>query len=192
MFQLNGKPLSMDVAFEHEGVQYPANWLRNSTFTDRLLLGIEEVSQQPRPDDRYHYVSQNEDGTWTSIPKPHDQIVGTIWEDIKQERERRSNGGVQVGDKWFHSDLPSRIQQLGLVQFGPSVPPVEWKTMDGTFVTMSQSLAHNIFLAIALHDQAVFAVAEQHRQAMEALEEPWLYDWSTGWPMTYQDYLQAQ
>ena len=30
-FKLNGKPLAVDVAFSHNDIQYPANWLRLST-----------------------------------------------------------------------------------------------------------------------------------------------------------------
>ena len=60
-----------------------------------------------------------------------------------------------------------------------------WKTMAGDFVEMTPALAGQIFAAVAASDQAIFAVAEQHRAAMEASEEPWAYDYSTGWPRTY-------
>ena len=35
MFVLNGKPLPVDVAFTHEGIQYPANWLRLTSATEK-------------------------------------------------------------------------------------------------------------------------------------------------------------
>lgn len=104
------------------------------------------------------------------------------WEEIKASRDRRKNGGVLVNGKWFHTDTDSRIQQLGLVLMGASVPAVQWKTMDGTFTAMSQALAGQIFQAVAALDMALFAAAEMHRSAMEASATPSTYDFSTGWP----------
>ena len=104
------------------------------------------------------------------------------WEAIKAERDLRKEGGTLVSGKWFHSDRDSRIQQLGLVLMGASTPTVQWKTMDGTFITMSQTLAGGIFQSTATLDMALFANAEAHRAAMEASARPDQYDFSTGWP----------
>lgn len=110
-----------------------------------------------------------------------------VWELIKAERDRRTDqGGYKVGGKWFHSDQKSRIQQLGLVLMGASIPAgLQWKTMDSAFVTMTQTLAQQILAAGAANDQAIFAVAEAHRVAMEASADPAAYDHSTGWPKTF-------
>ena len=104
------------------------------------------------------------------------------WEAIKATRDARKSGGALVGTKWFHTDADSRIQQLGLVLMGASVPAVPWKTLDGTFTTMSQTLAGQIFAAVAALDMALFANAEAHRTAMEASVNPDQYDFSAGWP----------
>jgi len=101
---------------------------------------------------------------------------------IKASRDARKNGGVLVSGKWFHTDTDSRIQQLGLVLMGAAVPAVPWKTMDGTYTAMSQTLAGQIFQAVALLDMALFAVAKTHQEAMEASANPAAYDFSTGWP----------
>lgn len=112
-----------------------------------------------------------------------------IWNLIKAERDRRTqNGGFQVGDYWFHSDQFSRTQQLGLVQLGEAIPAgLQWKTMSGEFVTMTPELARQVLEAAAAQEQRIFAVAEQHRMAMEASAEPWNYDYSSGWPLTYDE-----
>ena len=108
------------------------------------------------------------------------------WEQIKNRRDRGKAGGVKVGMKWFHSDDGSRIQQMDLVMMGASIPAnLQWKTMDGSFITMAQSLASQIFQAVAASDQSIFAVAEGHRAAMEASADPSVYDYSTGWPKVY-------
>ena len=46
-FKLNGNPLAVDVAFSHNDIQYPANWLRLSTSQEKKDLGITEVADDP-------------------------------------------------------------------------------------------------------------------------------------------------
>lgn len=116
--------------------------------------------------------------------------IAEIWDAIKAERDRRKVGGVKVKvgttNKWFHSDDASRVQQMGLVMMGASIPAgLQWKTLDGTFVTMDQTVAGNVFAASAASDQAIFAVAETHKAAMEASADPSTYNFSTGWPKIY-------
>lgn len=114
-----------------------------------------------------------------------EEIKAEKWAAIKLDRARRQAGGVKVGDKWFHSDDASRAQLLPLVLFGVNTPAVEWKTMDGSKVPMTQSLAQSIFQAIAASDQAIFDNAEQHKVAMMESLDPANYDVSTGWPIIY-------
>lgn len=121
---------------------------------------------------------------------PPKATLAQIWDAIKTERDRRKAGGVKVKvgttNKWFHSDDASRIQQMGLVMMGASIPAgLQWKTMDGTFVAMDQTIAGNVFAAVAASDQAFFTAAETHRVAMEASADPASYDYSTGWPKIY-------
>lgn len=123
-----------------------------------------------------------------TIPTPSAaQTKGAKWDAIKAERDRRTEqGGYKVGTKWFHSDQKSRSQQLGLVLLGASIPAnLQWKTMDGSFVTMTQTLAQQILAAGAASDQAIFAAAETHKAAMEASADPSSYDFSGGWPATF-------
>lgn len=130
-------------------------------------------------------------GSWLieeiPIPEPEPKPTASdMWIKIKSERDRRKAGGVKVGDKWFHSDDGSRIQQMGLVMIGASIPAnLQWKTMDGTFITMTQTLASQVFQAVAASDQAIFGVAEAHRVAMEASADPAAYDYLTGWPAIF-------
>ena len=53
-FKLNGKPLAVDVAFSHNDIQYPANWLRLSTADEKTALGITEVADDPVYDGRFY------------------------------------------------------------------------------------------------------------------------------------------
>lgn len=113
------------------------------------------------------------------------------WEAIKAERDRRKGLGVKVGGHWFHSDDPSRIQQLALMMMGANLPVnLQWKTLTregNVFVTMTPEIAGGLFTATATSDQAIFAVAEAHRAEMEASADPSGYIFSGGWPASFED-----
>ena len=54
-FKLNGNPLAVDVAFSHNDIQYPANWLRLSTAEEKTAIGITEVADAPTYDSRFYW-----------------------------------------------------------------------------------------------------------------------------------------
>ena len=69
MFKLEGKTLPQGVPFEHNGIQYPANWLNLTSLEEKAAIGITEIPEQPRPDDRYYWVTENDDGSFSTTPK---------------------------------------------------------------------------------------------------------------------------
>ena len=71
----NGRTLPMDVPWEYESINYPANWLRLSTQLDRDRLGIVWVDP-PAPYDERFYWGYDADGDL--IPKDHTQLVD-LW-----------------------------------------------------------------------------------------------------------------
>jgi hypothetical protein len=54
-FKLDGKPLAVDVAFSHNDINYPANWLRLTTKAEKEAIGITEVADDPVYDSRFYY-----------------------------------------------------------------------------------------------------------------------------------------
>lgn len=72
MFILNSKPLSPDVAFEHDGIQYPANWLRLATQEEKEAIGITEVPDPALYDQRFYW---GYDAEGALIPKEHADLV---------------------------------------------------------------------------------------------------------------------
>ena len=115
------------------------------------------------------------------------QTQNNLWLQIQAERDRRKlNGGYKVGTYWYHSDNTSRIQQIGLVMMGASMPSnILWKTMSGDFVPMTPTLAGQIFQAAATSDMTLFAIAEAKKTAMLASSTPQTYDYMSGWPKCY-------
>lgn len=117
-----------------------------------------------------------------------------MWMAIQAERDKRKAGGSRVGTNWFHSDDTSRIQQIALTMLGANLPPgIMWKTMVGTFVQMTPALAGQIFQGTIAQDQKIFAQAEYHRQHMilDNPDDPYAYDYSTGWPQTLAEWQAA-
>lgn len=56
MFLLDGKPLQIDTPFtDKDGNQYPSNWIRFATNADKLRVGITEVADPVRADDRLYW-----------------------------------------------------------------------------------------------------------------------------------------
>ncbi len=107
-------------------------------------------------------------------------------EQIKADRDARRVAGCPVGAHVFHSDDSSRIQQIGLVMLGANIPAgLKWKVIGGALVDMTPTLAQQIFGAQAARDTALFAQAEAHIAAINAMttvEAVESYDASTGWP----------
>ena len=82
-FKLDGKPLAVDVAFSHNDINYPANWLRLSTADEKTALGITEVADDPVYDSRFYWG----DGTAKAL----DDVNATYSEDA-------SDGSYKKGD----------------------------------------------------------------------------------------------
>jgi hypothetical protein len=109
-----------------------------------------------------------------------------VWRMIQAERDKRKAGGIKVGSSWFHSDDTSRIQHIGLLLMGANMPAnIMWKTMGGTFVNMTPTLAQQIFSTMSISDMTIFGIAEQHRARMLQAPVPAAYDFSTGWPKIF-------
>jgi hypothetical protein len=69
MFLLNGNTLPQGTPFKDaQGNQYPANWLNLSTAEEKAAIGITEVADPVRADDRFYW-----DGDITN-PKDIDQV----------------------------------------------------------------------------------------------------------------------
>lgn len=70
MFLFKGNVLELDIPFTDNGIQYPANWLRLASQEERAAIGIEEVPDPIRADDRFY---MNGD---INLPRPlEDQTI---------------------------------------------------------------------------------------------------------------------
>jgi hypothetical protein len=108
MFLLDGKRLTPGSAFEHNGIQYPANWLNLASLADKEAIGIEEITQQTRPNDEYYWVTDNNDGTFSSTAK--------LLNDREEVDEDNNPVYVQVWDSETETmvDTSERLVTKGL------------------------------------------------------------------------------
>ena len=74
-YKLGSRRLALDVAWEHNGVQYPANWLRLSTAQDRATLGIIWEDASPTYSQKW-YWGKDSDGNL--IPKAYTDLKA-LW-----------------------------------------------------------------------------------------------------------------
>jgi hypothetical protein len=55
MFLLNNQPLAVDTPFTANEIQYPSNWLRLASAEEKAAIGITEVADAVRADDRFYW-----------------------------------------------------------------------------------------------------------------------------------------
>ena len=75
MFLLNNNPLQVGVAFTHNDILYPANWLQLSTAEEKSAIGITEVDDPARYDERFYWSAGN--------PKDLDVIKANLISHVK-------------------------------------------------------------------------------------------------------------
>ncbi len=114
-----------------------------------------------------------------------------MWERIKAKRYDNLRHGVYIKSvgKWFQTDDATRLQYLALALesvTGGFKKPINWKTMDNSFLMLTPELLREIMQAMHDDEQADFINAEKHKAAMLKAEHPLEYDYSDGWTANYE------
>ena len=105
MLVLDGKTLQYDRPFSHDGINYPANWLRLTTLAEKEAIGIVEQpdSFTPTYDQRFWWGVDN--------PKNIDDLK-TLWKNKTSETAnsllvptdwyaiRKADTGVAIPTDW--------------------------------------------------------------------------------------------
>ena len=110
-FKLNGNPLPVDVAFSHNDIQYPANWLRLSTAEEKTAIGITEVADAPTYDSRFYWGDgtakalddENAKDTDGNLVKNPDgsQIVILGVKSVLKAQEKATAGSLLAKYDWY-------------------------------------------------------------------------------------------
>jgi len=110
-FKLNGNTLVVDVAFSHNDINYPANWLRLSTADEKTAIGITEVADDPTYDNRFYWG----DGTAKALDDVNatdengdllkdengDQVVTLGVKSVLKAREKVTAGSLLARYDWY-------------------------------------------------------------------------------------------
>ena len=126
-FKLDGKPLAVDVAFSHNDINYPANWLRLSTAQEKKDLGITEVADAPTYDSRFYWGdgtakalddvnAKDKDGNLLKNPDGSQMIIQGVKSALKAQ-EKATAGSLLAKYDWYvirktekGTAIPSAIQ----------------------------------------------------------------------------------
>ena len=120
-----------------------------------------------------------------------------VWERIKAKRYDNLRHGVYIKSvgKWFQTDDATRLQYLALALesvTGGFKKPINWKTMDNSFLMLTPELLREIMQAMHDDEQADFINAEKHKAAMLKAEHPLKYDYSDGWTANFDEQPAAE
>jgi len=101
-FKLDGKLLAVDVAFSHNNIQYPANWLRLSTAEEKTAIGITEVADAPTYDSRFYWG----DGSAKALDDKTETVDGVEYKtlgvkSILKKQEKATAGSLLAKYDWY-------------------------------------------------------------------------------------------
>jgi len=110
-FQLNGKPLAVDVPFTVGDVNYPANWLRLSSAQEKKDLGITEVADAPTYDSRFYWgdgtakalddVNEVDENNDPVLDENGNQVVTLGVKSVLKAQEKATAGSLLAKYDWY-------------------------------------------------------------------------------------------
>ncbi|APV88226.1 DUF4376 domain-containing protein [Salmonella enterica] len=116
-----------------------------------------------------------------------DDVKAALIGAIKVRRDEVTADYIIIDGNHFHSDANSRIQQMSLTRMGQAkqIPAnLMWQTKNNGLIPLTDEIAAQFELVTMDHDMRLFANAQRHIAAVEALEDIQAvqeYDYSTGW-----------
>ena len=110
-FKLDGNPLAVDVAFSHNDINYPANWLRLSTAEEKTALGITEVEDPKVYDSRFYWNdgtaktlddtdAKDEDGNLLKNTDGSQMVILGV-KSILKAQEKETAGSLLAKYDWY-------------------------------------------------------------------------------------------
>ena len=110
-FKLDGNPLAVDVAFSHNDINYPANWLRLASKTEKEAIGITEVADAPTYDSRFYWgdgtakalddVNEVDENNDPVLDENGDQVVTLGVKSVLKAQEKVTAGSLLAKYDWY-------------------------------------------------------------------------------------------
>jgi hypothetical protein len=160
-FLLNGKPLPIDTPFTTEdGVQRPANWLRLASAEEKLAIGITEVADAVRADDRFYW-----DGNLAN-PKALEDVLATkedgsplMVQKYNPVTEAMEDTDNQVVTKGLKSNFIAQVKQTA----GSILAQTDW------MVTRKSDIGTDIPESVVAYRASVRAKADELEASISAV-----------------------
>lgn len=122
------------------------------------------------------------------------------WEEIKEFRTARLNGGFLCGDHWYHSDPVMKTEFLGLkikaletmlasgdmdanIQIDGTDTKI--KTIDNGYMTVTGNGILAIVSAAEVQTKKIYECGATHQYYLNISATPESYNYKTGWPAVY-------
>lgn len=124
-----------------------------------------------------------------------------IWEKMKVDRDKRRLGGLKMNvggkDYWFWTDEANRSQYglLDSMALRNNLPTSfvldNWKTMTGEKIPFTVALLRQVIDSGISQEKVIYNHMEEHYTLMLASPDPSLYDYTTGFPQTFDEYQHS-
>ncbi|EAZ0167525.1 TPA_asm: DUF4376 domain-containing protein [Salmonella enterica subsp. salamae serovar 42:z:1,5] len=164
-------------------------WQEYANTNNRIWVNSETLSfiTTPPPGNFYKLVK----GEWAFDESQMLAVLSSVKkakiQQIKAHRDGVTADYIIIDGNHFHSDANSRIQQLSLTRMGQAkqVPAgLMWQTKNNGLIELTNDIAAQFESVTMDHDMCLFANAQRHIAAVEALEDIQAaidYDYSSGW-----------
>lgn len=150
MYVLNGKKINIDapmtittdvpvddgeggIVMQPDSVQYPAGFFRDADA--RAALGITEVPDPVRPDERFYLITENADGTLNSTPKDlapiKEQFKAQIDAACGAKRESLVSGGSYIAEEYRRAYEDALAYKAAGYTGTVPASVASWKTVSG-------------------------------------------------------------
>ncbi|EBF8610087.1 TPA: DUF4376 domain-containing protein [Salmonella enterica] len=164
-------------------------WQEYANTNNRTWVNSETLSFVTTPPPGNFY--KLEKGEWvfdeTQMRMVLSDIKAAKIQQIKTRRDTVTADYIVIDGNHFHSDANSRIQQMSLTRMGQAkqIPAgLMWQTKNNGLIELTNDIAAQFETVTMDHDMHLFANAQRHIAAVEALgdiQEVLDYDYSSGW-----------
>lgn len=167
MFILSGKKISLDATITIAGQTFPPGFFYD--VAARTEYGITEVADPVREDDRFYFITENEDGTLVQTPK---DIVGLREGALIQVKEIRR----QYLDKFVLSPGVSEVYNENLDAVRDVVSGPGTKVMRSGVTSTAYCTAMSTKLGMTVPDYCAYIQTENQTASQKAqqIEEQYL------------------
>lgn len=129
MFLLNGNPLAVDTPFTANDIQYPANWLRLSTAEEKAAIGITEVPDPVRADDRFYWNGDINNPKALEDKEEVDENGNPLYVKVLDKTDPKNPVMVDSTERLVTKGLKSQFIAQVKAQAGSLLNATDWKVV---------------------------------------------------------------